>query len=107
MAIPEIEKRRYDEALFLGSIAAGGTLGILIPPSINIIIYGILTDTSVPQLYLAGFIPGFLLAALFSLTVVVYCLVDGKKGGAKVMTSWRRRFATLPSLLPPFGLFLQ
>ena len=47
-------------------IAAGGTLGILIPPSINIIVYGVLTDTSIPKLYLAGFIPGLLLAALFT-----------------------------------------
>ncbi|WP_119419793.1 TRAP transporter large permease [Desertibaculum subflavum] len=106
VAIPEIEKRRYDEALFLGTIAAGGTLGILVPPSINIIIYGILTDTSVPQLYLAGFIPGFLLAALFSLTVILFCLFDPKKGGIKVQTSWQRRIATLPNLLPPFGIFL-
>lgn len=106
VAIPEIQKRGYNEALFLGSIAAGGTLGILVPPSINIIIYGILTDTSVPQLYLAGFIPGFLLAALFSLTVMAFCLADRKKGGVKVVTSWERRLATLPHLLPPFGIFL-
>ena len=54
----EIEKRGYSERLFLGTIAAGGTLGILIPPSINMIVYGVLTDTSIPKLYLAGFIPG-------------------------------------------------
>ena len=64
VAIPEIKKHNYDEPLFLGTIAAGGTLGILIPPSINFILYGLLTNTSVPRLYLAGFIPGFLLAVL-------------------------------------------
>ena len=53
VAIPEIKKQGYNESLFLGSIAAGGTLGILIPPSINLIIYGVLTNTSVPRLYLA------------------------------------------------------
>src|SRR5210317_1903775 len=61
VAYPEISKRRYNERLFLGSLAAGGTLGILVPPSINLIIYGLLTDTSVPELYLAGITPGVLL----------------------------------------------
>ena len=65
VAYPEIEKRNYNERLFLGSLAAGGTLGILVPPSINLIIYGLLTDTSVPELYLAGIIPGVILALLF------------------------------------------
>ena len=58
VAMGEIEKHKYNERLFLGTLAAGGTLGILIPPSINMIIYGVMTDTSVPKLYLAGFIPG-------------------------------------------------
>ena len=56
---------RYDERLFLGTLAAGGTLGILIPPSINLIIFGFLTNTSIPDLYLAGFIPGLVLGGLF------------------------------------------
>jgi tripartite ATP-independent transporter DctM subunit len=64
VATPEIKRRGYNERLFLGTIAAGGTLGILIPPSINLIIYGLLTNSSVPQLYLAGFIPGAILAAM-------------------------------------------
>jgi tripartite ATP-independent transporter DctM subunit len=69
VALGEVEKRGYSERLFLGTIAAGGTLGILIPPSINMIVYGVLTDTSIPKLYLAGSIPGIVLAGLFSLTV--------------------------------------
>ena len=56
--MPQIERYGYNEPLFLGTLAAGGTLGILIPPSINMIIYGVLTNTSVPKLYLAGIIPG-------------------------------------------------
>ncbi len=66
VAIGEIDKHKYNERLFLGTLAAGGTLGILIPPSINMIIYGVMTDTSVPKLYLAGFIPGFILTVLRS-----------------------------------------
>ncbi|NUN95620.1 MAG: TRAP transporter large permease subunit, partial [Candidatus Omnitrophica bacterium] len=58
VALPLVEKHGYDERLFLGTLAAGGTLGILIPPSINMIIYAVLTDTSIPQLYLAGIVPG-------------------------------------------------
>ena len=69
VAIPQMTKGGYNKQLFLGTLAAGGTLGILIPPSINMIVYGLLTNTSVPKLYLAGFIPGFLLAGLFMLTV--------------------------------------
>ncbi len=106
VALPEVERRRYNERLFVGTLAAGGTLGILIPPSINLIIYGLLTDTSVPQLYLAGFLPGFLLASLFMVTVVIACLYRRSWGGTKVETSWEDRIASLRHLLPPLGIFL-
>lgn len=106
VAIPQIEKRRYNERLFLGTIAAGGTLGILIPPSINLILYGLLTDTSVPELYLAGFIPGFLLAALFMLTVIILCIMRPSWGGDPINASWRERFSSLPALVPPIGIFI-
>lgn len=105
VALPEIDRRGYDEKLFLGTLAAGGTLGILIPPSINFILYGLLTNTSVPRLYLAGFIPGFMLAGLFVLIVLIYCLLDRSKGGEPVETSWSRRIAGLPDLIPPLFIF--
>ncbi|MEO1313545.1 MAG: TRAP transporter large permease, partial [Pseudomonadota bacterium] len=106
VAVPQIERRGYNEPLFLGTIAAGGTLGILIPPSINLILYGLLTDTSVPELYLAGFLPGFLLAALFMATVAVLCLMRPKWGGTPVQATWAERLRALPSLLPPLGIFV-
>jgi len=106
VAVPEIKRRGYNERLFLGTIAAGGTLGILIPPSINLIIYGLITNTSVPQLYLAGFIPGFLLAALFSLTVAVFCIVRPEWGGEKIHFNARACLRVLPALLPPLGIFV-
>jgi tripartite ATP-independent transporter DctM subunit len=106
VAYPEIARRGYNEPLFLGTLAAGGTLGILIPPSINLIIYGLLTDTSVPQLYLAGFIPGFILASLFMLTVLIAVLFKPQWGGSAVATSWDARWKTLPHLLPPLGIFV-
>lgn len=106
VAYPEVARRGYNEPLFLGTLAAGGTLGILIPPSINLIIYGLLTDTSVPQLYLAGFIPGVILATLFMLTVLIAVLLKPKWGGTKVATSWAERWAVLPNLLPPLAIFI-
>ena len=106
VSYPEIEKRGYNESLFLGSLAAGGTLGILIPPSINLIIYGLITDTSVPELYLAGILPGLILALLFMAVIVVTCLMRPGWGGSKVTTSWSERLRTLPDLLPPLVLFL-
>jgi len=106
VALPQMTKGRYNKRLFLGTLAAGGTLGILIPPSINLIIYGMLTETSVPKLYLAGFVPGALLAFLFMLTVFIASLIWPKWGGERPKTDWGQRFRCLPDLLPPFGVFL-
>ncbi|MEL0003548.1 MAG: TRAP transporter large permease subunit, partial [Rhodospirillales bacterium] len=105
VAYPEIEKRKYNESLFLGSLAAGGTLGILVPPSINMIIYGLLTDTSVPELYLGGIIPGIILALLFMAVIAIACLYRKDWGGDRIETSWSQRISTLPALLPPIVLF--
>jgi len=106
VALPEVDRRGYNERLFVGTLAAGGTLGILIPPSINLIIYGLLTDTSVPQLYLAGLVPGIILSVLFMLTVIGGCLLQPSWGGTPIVTSWRQRFAVLKDLLPPTCIFL-
>jgi C4-dicarboxylate transporter, DctM subunit len=106
VALPQLRLRRYNERLFLGSIAAGGTLGILIPPSINLILYGFLTDTSIPQLYLAGFIPGVTLAGLFMLVVLIACLYRRSWGGMPEATSWAMRLRTLPDLVPPLIIFM-
>ena len=106
VAMGEIKKHGYSERLFLGTIAAGGTLGILIPPSINMIVYGVLTDSSIPKLYLAGFIPGLVLAGLFSLTVLFICLLRPELGGRRTRTDWKARIRALPDLIPPLVIFL-
>ncbi len=106
VAIEQIEKRGYNERFFLGTIAAGGTIGILIPPSINMIVYGVLTETSIVQLYLAGFTPGLVLAGLFMLTVMIGCLFRPEWGGEKVETTWENRFRSLPDLVPPILIFI-
>lgn len=106
VAIPQIEKQRYNESLFLGSLAAGGTLGILIPPSINLVIYGVLTNTSVPKLYLAGLIPGLLMAVLFMAIIAIACIIKPVWGGKKIEALWSERIASLVHLVPPLGIFL-
>jgi len=106
VALPQAKRHGYSQRLFLGSLASGGTLGILIPPSINMIIYGALTDTSVPKLYLAGILPGLLLVALFMLVILVACLVKPSLGGTAVPTSWSRRIESLRDLLPPLVIFV-
>ncbi|CAM3991309.1 TRAP transporter large permease [Bordetella muralis] len=106
VALPQIKKYGYNEPLFLGSLAAGGTLGILIPPSINLVIYGVLTNSSVPKLYLAGIIPGLGLAALFMLTVVIACVIKPAWGGHKIHATWGQRIVSLTHLAPPLGIFL-
>ncbi|OZI35855.1 hypothetical protein CEG14_12450 [Bordetella genomosp. 1] len=106
VALPQIKRYGYNEPLFLGSLAAGGTLGILIPPSINLVIYGVLTNSSVPKLYLAGIIPGFLMAGLFMLTVIIACMVKPAWGGKKISATWAQRLASLVHLGPPLGIFL-
>jgi C4-dicarboxylate transporter, DctM subunit len=106
VAVDQIEKYGYNERLYLGTIAAGGTLGILIPPSIPMIIYGALTNTSIPQLYLAGIAPGATLALLFMLTVIVACVVRPRWGGHRVETNWQARWRSLPDLIPPLVIFV-
>jgi tripartite ATP-independent transporter DctM subunit len=75
IAIPEMERRGYYRPLIVGSLAAGGTLGILIPPSIPMIIYGVMTETSIGHLYMAGIVPGVVLALMFAAFVVAYAML--------------------------------
>jgi C4-dicarboxylate transporter, DctM subunit len=106
VALEEMKKYRYNERLYLGTLAAGGTLGILIPPSINMVVYGVMTETSVPQLYLAGFLPGALLTLLFALTVLCLCWWRPHYGGTPVKTDWTARIRSLPDLVPPLALLI-
>src|SRR5690606_4915935 len=106
VALPLVQRYGYNERLFLGTLAAGGTLGILIPPSINLIIYAVLTDTSIPKLYLAGIVPGLGMALLFIGMVLVICMLRPAWGGRPLGASWAERIRSLAHLLPPLGIFL-
>jgi len=107
MGIPEMRKRGYPDGVATGSIAAGGTLGILIPPSVTMIVYGIATETSIGRLFLAGVVPGLLLVGLFML----WSLYDTWRSGAADALSgrtfsWRERFEILPRVLPFIAIIL-
>jgi tripartite ATP-independent transporter DctM subunit len=101
MGIPEMLGRGYPSSVATGSIAAGGTLGILIPPSVTMIVYGIATQTSIGRLFLAGVLPGILLTCMF----MAWALYDARRKGFRFNTgslrySWRDKLATLPRVLP-------
>ena len=105
VATPQADRLGYDPKLFSGAIAAGGTLGIMIPPSINLIVYGFLTETSIPNLFLAGLVPGLLLALLFMIVTAILCMIKPSLGGPGVSASWSKRFSGLVDLIPLLGLF--
>jgi C4-dicarboxylate transporter DctM subunit len=105
MGIPEMRKRGYPDGIATGSIAAGGTLGILIPPSVTMIVYGVATETSIGRLFLAGVFPGLLLVALF---MAWSLYATWKSGDANLLTprsyTWRQKFEVLPRVLPFIGI---
>lgn len=101
MGIPEMRRRGYAADLATGSIAAGGTLGILIPPSVTMILYGIASETSIGRLFIAGILPGLMLTGLF---IAWALFLSWRRGTAKlnvdVSFTWAQRFELLPRLLP-------
>lgn len=106
VALPTFRRRGYDPRLVLGSIAAGATLGILIPPSINMIIYGAMTNTSVGRLYAAGVVPGLLLTLLFFLVIIAVCWLKPSYAGAREKTApLAERLRRLVDLMPPVVIF--
>lgn len=105
VAMPQAEKLGYDPKLFSGAIAAGGTLGIMIPPSINLIVYGFLTQSSIPQLFLAGLIPGLLLAVGFMAVTALICAVRPELGGVRRVFTLAEMLRALIQLVPIILLF--
>ncbi|MBB3190149.1 TRAP transporter large permease [Halomonas cerina] len=106
VAMPQMRKYGYKDSLASASIAAGGTLGILIPPSVMLVIYGILTETSIRELFAAGFIPG-MIGILFYLFAVKWVLWrDPDAGPAGETVPWRERFAALKDVGSTLALFV-
>ena len=105
VALPYFAKTGYNPRLVLGSLAAGGALGNLIPPGISLIVYGLFTETSVGQLYAAAFVAGALITALFVAFIFAYSLIRREREVAPPMP-WRLRLASLVDLLPTAALIL-
>ena len=100
VALPSFRQRGYNERLVIGSLAAGGTLGILIPPSIGLILYGLMAGESIGRLFLAGFIPGAILAGTFMLMIGIAAKIWPGIAPREPTVSWRMRIVGLVSLGP-------
>jgi C4-dicarboxylate transporter DctM subunit len=104
VSLPSFRDQGYSERLSVGSLAAGGTLGILIPPSISFILYGVLVEESIGRLYLAGFIPGFLLTGVFMVIIAIMAKIWPTIAPREIAPPWRQRLIGLFALTPIFIL---
>ena len=101
MGIPEMRRRGYPDRVATGSICAGGTLGILIPPSVTFILYGIATETSIGRLFVAGVLPGLMLTGLFMLWSIFAIWRSGfHPHAADFRYSWKQKFVSVPKIAP-------
>ncbi|MBL7061596.1 MAG: TRAP transporter large permease [Dehalococcoidia bacterium] len=105
VALPEMKKYGYNDTLATGTVAAAGTLGILIPPSTVLIIYGLLTEQSIGKLFVAGILPGVLLSIFFVLTVLLICLRNPAMGPPGAATTWREKWRSLNGIFEAAILF--
>ena len=106
IALPEMRRYKYSDKLATGALAAGGTIGILIPPSVIMVIYGLLTETSISALFLAGIVPGILTVAGFMLAITIMTRIDPSLGPPAARTPMRERFRRLRSVWGRAALFL-
>ncbi len=105
MSIPELRRRKYPENMIIGTLAGAGTLGLLIPPSITLIIYGVTVNESIAKLFIAGIVPGIVLALMFMMFVMFWSWLKGGAGEDVVEgTSWCGRISALLQLLPVLSL---
>ena len=105
VALPEMRRFNYADSLASGVVAVGGGLGMLIPPSVVFIVYGVLTEQSIGKLFIAGILPGLLVAALFGLVILAQCLRDPARGPAAPRFPLRARLASLKGVIETLLLF--
>jgi C4-dicarboxylate transporter DctM subunit len=106
IALPEMKKYKYDDALATGTVAAAGTLGILIPPSTVLIVYGILTEESIGKLFIAGVLPGIILSIFFAATVALLCWRNPALGPPGVPTSFKEKLRSTTGIIETLILFI-
>jgi len=101
ITVPALQKRGYDYDLSIGSLAGAGTLGFMIPPSMVMLVYGIIGDVSIGKLFIAGFVPGIMIALLFSGYIFIRCLITPELAprGSELHT-WKDRFQAIPAIAP-------
>lgn len=105
VAVPEMDRYGYDKRLSTGIVATVGTLGILLPPSVTLIIYGIITDQSIGRLFLAGIFPGLLIALFFIGVIYGWCKINPAIGPKSEKATWGERFRTLPDVIMVMVIF--
>ncbi len=105
VALPEMKRRGYDRRLATGVVAAGGSLGILIPPSVIFIVYGIATEQSIGKLFLAGILPGLVLSGMFCLTVYLWSIMRPEVAPRGVKVGWKERVRSLSGVVETLILF--
>jgi tripartite ATP-independent transporter DctM subunit len=105
VAYPQMNRFNYDRKLSVGCICGGGTLGILIPPSIPMVIYGFIVYVSISDLFVAGILPGLILTGLFIVTIAVICARNPKLGPRGESFSWREKFLSLKGIWCELALF--
>ena len=106
VAVPEMDRYNYDKKLSAGIVATVGTLGILIPPSVTLIVFGIITEQSIGKLFLAGLLPGLIIAFFFICIIYVWCKIDPNLGPKGEKSSWKERLTSLPELAWVVIIFL-
>jgi len=106
VAVPEMERYKYDKRLSTGIVATVGTLGILIPPSVTLIVFGIITEQSIGKLFLAGIIPGLIAAFFFVVIIYGWCKIDPTLGPKGEKSTWGQRIRSLPEVLWIVMIFL-
>jgi tripartite ATP-independent transporter DctM subunit len=105
VAVPEMTKYGYSKKLSTGIVAIVGTLGVLIPPSVVLIVFGIVTQQSIGKLFLAGIVPGLLIAFFFTVIIFGWCRINPELGPKSEKFSWGERVKTLPEVIWPIVIF--
>ena len=106
VALPELRRFGYSNALATGCLAAGGTLGILIPPSVVLVIYAILTEQNIAKLFVAAFVPGILAAIGYMITISIYVRINPRSAGSRERAPYSERFKALYEVWPVLTIFL-
>ncbi len=106
VALPEMKRYGYADSLASGTVASGGSLGMLIPPSVVFIVYALMTEQSIGSLFLAGIVPGIMITVLFCINIYIRCSKDNKLGPAGPKHSWKERLHSLNGVIETIILFL-